>query len=143
MNNMNYLNQFKPDSGLIEEISNINEFKSLIQTTTFIQERFKDKSVDYYKVFDPDKVVLEEPAVFIEFEGFQNEPVFELFRAVQVPGSDKTEFTAAEMFYNILKFETKLNGSPAFFKSISYQGVAKEEKDGRDIPVFKVEFGLD
>lgn len=138
---MSYLNDFKPNTMSVEEISSIDEFKRDIEISTFIDERYRDKNVDSYAVFDPDTIVLEESGVMIEFQDYKDDSVFKYFEASKLLGSEKSEFTAAEMFYNILKFELDLNEYPAFFKCISYQGTM--EYENKTVKVFKAEFGLE
>ena len=138
---MEYLNNFTPSSESLEEAQSSKDFARSIIRETFVDLKARHpeiKSVDMG--FDPDKIVFEGPEVVVEF--FDNDegiPKLVKFDALQLTEDDKPSFTALEMFQKILTFEHKMNGS-CHFKEIRY--IKDIYWGGRNIPHYKVEFGL-
>lgn len=117
---MDYLNEFNISTIALEDIDSYKKLKRYIQIETLIEEHDKDKSVRTLKPFDADRVVLNAPEVYIEVLDYKDDIIMEKFKADGLPGLTSMNFTAGEMFYNILMLENKVNGDTSQFEKIEF-----------------------
>jgi len=129
--NMEYLNKFKPSSLFLDEISSLKEFSRNIEIETLIDTKL-------FESFDPDKIILKDEAVVIEFTDYKDEAVFKKFEVPNLYGLKNTGFTAVEMFYNIISFQEELDKLPCFFERIEF--IEYKPLNGKSIPYYKVYF---
>jgi len=117
---MEYLNKFKPSSLFLDEISSLKEFSRNIEIDTLIDTKL-------FESFDPDKIVLKDEAVVIEFTDYKDEAVFKKFEDPNLYG---LKFEDPNLYG--LKFEDpNLYG----LKFIEYKLL-----NSKSIPYYKVYF---
>ena len=131
---MEYLNNFKPDTITLEDVDSYKKLKSYIEISTLIFNKSREKSTDSYTVFDSDKIVLDAPEVYIEVLDYKDDIIREKFKADGLPGLTNMNFTAGEMFYNILMLENKVNGDTSQFEKIEFIDYLN------NIPIYRAHF---
>lgn len=139
---MEYLNQYRPVARQLKERQSLREFTQRI-------EEFSVAGTGRPRPFNPEKIVLKEPRVVIEFLGRNGEPVFEIFETRSFSPRGDDGFMAVEMFYHILEFQNKINSWNPFFESVEpvpekveeiFSPVEVSRKKLKGVPVYRANF---